>query len=74
MLTQAQFVVDVESYLARRPDLTATAFGRTAVNDPNFVFDLRRGRSPSLAIVERVLVFMRDHPPADEPKPAEDAA
>lgn len=65
MFTQADFLARVEAYIAHRQDLTATALGREAVKDPNFVFDLRRGRSPSLAIVERVLRFMDQHPAAD---------
>lgn len=64
MLTQAEFLAQVEAYIARRADITATALGREAVKDPSFVFDLRRGRSPSLAIVERVLRFMDENPPS----------
>lgn len=39
--------------------LSASAFGRVAVNDPNFVGDLLNGRLPSLAMIDRVRDFMR---------------
>lgn len=35
----------VETYL-RHSGMTATRFGREAMGDPRFVFDLRNGRSP----------------------------
>jgi predicted transcriptional regulator len=49
---------EVESYLSRAGVLP-TQFGKDAVNDPNFVRDLRSGRSPSLSTVDRVLSFIR---------------
>lgn len=39
--------------------MSATAFGREAVRDPNFVSDLRKGRAPSITMVDRVRGFMR---------------
>lgn len=71
MITQAEFLERVEAYIAQRKDLTATGLGREAVRDPNFVFDLRRGRSPSLSVVERVLRFMAEHP---APQASDEAA
>lgn len=41
-----------------RQGLSATAFGRLALKDPNFVGDLRAGRKPNLGVVERVQNFM----------------
>lgn len=43
-----------------RSGMTASAFGRAAVNDPNFVGDLNKGRMPSLILIDRVRDFMRD--------------
>jgi len=61
MNTPAQaFLEDIEAFL-RRQGTSATAFGRTAVNDPNFVHDLRSGRMPNLGMVERVNRFMREN-------------
>jgi len=37
-----------------------TRFGRDAVNDPRFVFDLRRGREPRQQTVERIVHFLDD--------------
>lgn len=47
----------VERYLDHH-DMTATAFGRAAANDPNLVFDLRRGRELRSATTKRVRQFM----------------
>ncbi|MEO7635917.1 MAG: hypothetical protein ABIS38_09775 [Sphingomicrobium sp.] len=48
---------EVEKFL-RRCDIPATRFGRDAVGDPRFVFDLRRGRDPRPRTVERVLDYL----------------
>lgn len=42
--------------------MSATAFGKDALNDSKFVSDLhRRGRTPSLETIDRVERFMRRH-------------
>ena len=47
----------VERYL-RRSGTPATRFGREAVRDPRFVFDLRRGREPRAATLRRVSAYL----------------
>lgn len=47
----------IRAFLDQR-DISPTVFGREALNDPGFVFDLERGRSPSLKTAERVEKFM----------------
>lgn len=47
----------IEIYL-RRSGTAATRFGRDAVNDPRFVFDLRRGRCPRPRIEARVVAYL----------------
>jgi 2,4-dienoyl-CoA reductase-like NADH-dependent reductase (Old Yellow Enzyme family) len=47
----------VEKYL-RRSGTPATRFGREAVRDPRFVFDLRRGRDPRTETAARVLAYI----------------
>ena len=42
----------------RRTGMSPTEFGERAVGDRKFVGDVRRGRSPRLATVDRVLAFM----------------
>lgn len=49
----------IEMFL-RSSDVTPTRFGRDAVNDPRFVFDLRRGREPRAQTVARVVEFLED--------------
>ena len=46
-------------------DLTERKFGELALNDKNFVSDVRAGRSPSLNTVERLRLFMATYPNHD---------
>jgi len=48
---------EVEKFL-NRSQTAPTRFGRDAVGDPRFVFDLRRGREPRPTTVERVRAFL----------------
>ena len=43
----------------RKHDLTKSGFGRQALKDPNFVYDLEIGdRNPTVATVRKVNKFM----------------
>ena len=48
----------VEAFL-ERTRMGPTTLGRRAVGDPNFMRELRNGRSPTLATADQVLAFMR---------------
>ena len=48
---------EVEKFL-RHHDTPPTRFGREALGDPRFVFDLRNGRDPRPQTVERVLAYL----------------
>jgi len=48
----------VERYLADT-GTKSTEFGRAATGDPSLVLGLRRGRSPRLRTVDRVVAYMR---------------
>ncbi len=52
-----EFLAEVEGFLERNR-ISATAFGRLSLKDPNFVRDLRKGREPKWARVQRVRDFM----------------
>jgi homoserine dehydrogenase len=67
MMTQAQFLAAVEQYL-RDSGTSATNLGKEIGGDPNFVFDLRKGRSPSLKTVERAMKYMAGNTSAAEPE------
>lgn len=54
------FLADVEEFLANS-GMSASAFGKAALNDPNFVGDLRAGRAPTLSLVHRIYQFMTEH-------------
>jgi sulfate adenylyltransferase subunit 2 len=53
----AQFVSEIDSFLERTAT-DASALGKQALGDPNFVFDLRKGRSPSMRTIEKVKAWM----------------
>lgn len=48
---------EVEKYL-KFSNMPAARFGRDAMKDPRFVFDLRNGREPRARTVERVLAYL----------------
>jgi 2,4-dienoyl-CoA reductase-like NADH-dependent reductase (Old Yellow Enzyme family) len=48
---------DVENFLKSR-NFSAARFGREALRDPRFVFDLRNGREPRQMTVTRVRAFL----------------
>jgi sulfate adenylyltransferase subunit 2 len=47
------FLSEIEGYLANA-GVEPTALGKQALGDPNFVFDLRKGRSPSTRTIDKV--------------------
>lgn len=57
MSMSTHFRERVEAFL-KASGFKPTEFGRQAVGDPSFVLNLRRGRSPTLATVDRVLGFI----------------
>lgn len=52
-----EFLETVEAFLAAT-EISPTTFGKEVLKDPQFVFDLRNGRSPNLATVEKVRAFI----------------
>ena len=48
---------EVEKFL-NRSDIAPSSFGRKALGDPRFVFDLRNGRDPRPRTVARVLAYL----------------
>ena len=56
--TAKAFLTEIEAHLARHK-LDATSFGKQVLGDPNFIFDLRKGRSPSTRTMGKVLTAMR---------------
>lgn len=67
--TLSDFKKKVEQFL-ESTGMSPTVFGRTALNDPNFVFDLRSDkRSPSIRTLEKINAFMRAHNTSQSEKP-----
>ena len=64
------FLADIEAYL-KASSTDATTFGKQVLADPSFVFDLRKGRSPSTRTMEKVRAAMskaKTETPAAAPK------
>ncbi len=57
------FLADIERCLADT-GIDPTSFGKQALGDPSFVFDLRKGRSPSSRTMEKVRGWMQSQQPA----------
>jgi len=59
MDTVAQtFLAEIEAFLAAHK-LDPTSLGKQALGDPSFVFDLRKGRSPSTRTIDKVRGWIR---------------
>ncbi len=54
---QVHLLREVEKFL-RRSNIAPTRFGRDAVGDPRFVFDLRNGRDPRPDTIARVRAYL----------------
>lgn len=57
MTSAERLLADIEAFLSES-GMTASAFGRAAAKDPNFVGDLRGGRKPNLDLADRVWSFI----------------
>jgi hypothetical protein len=53
-----KFLAEIEAFL-RESSMNASFFGKAAVNDPNLVGDLRRGRKPTLDLIDRVDAYIK---------------
>ena len=56
-MTESELLALIVEYLAVTGE-NPSAFGKRVLGDPNFVRDLREGRSPSLRIVRKVVDAM----------------
>ncbi len=52
-----QFLNEINGFL-EKSGIDATSFGKQALGDPGFVFDLRKGRAPSARTMDKVRDFM----------------
>ena len=73
MTTDRDFLLSIEVFL-ETSGMSASRFGKLVVGDPNFVLDVRAGRSPSLKIVARVMDFIEGHDARPTPSPRTEAA
>lgn len=59
-MTKFDFLKKVEAFI-KTHSITATAFGKIALSQPMFVFQLRMGRECREATQEKVLNFMKEY-------------
>lgn len=59
-MSRDEFLQSIEQFLAAT-GMSATRLGTEALGDPNFVFDLRSGRSPGLNTADKVTAWMREN-------------
>lgn len=59
-MTDKELQLLIEDFL-KRHGMSASTFGRWALDDSRFVFDLRRGRTCLNRTMRRVMIFMRDY-------------
>ena len=63
------FLAEIERFLSSA-GVDPSALGKGALGDPNFVFDLRKGRSPSTRTIDKVRSWIaQQSAPAGTPKP-----
>jgi hypothetical protein len=55
--TIRSLIAEIEAFRART-GMSVTAFGTLALNDPGFISDLNKGRTPSLSTMDKVRAFM----------------
>jgi len=58
--TVKELLIEIEAYCARS-QMTPTAFGKRAMNDPNFVHRLRDGRIPGITTIDRIRAYSAKH-------------
>ena len=66
------FLAEIERFLGKA-GIEPTTLGKQALGDPSFVFDLKKGRSPSTRTMDKVRAWMQQRQPtpaAPPPKPA----
>lgn len=65
-----QLLATVEAFVERH-GMADTRFGRDAINNPNFISGLRKGVSPTLDTLTKVMAYMKridaEHPGARPP-------
>lgn len=56
-----EFTGEVEAFLRKGKGMDATTFGKLSLRDPKFVFDIRKGRSPTARIIDKVRTFIKTY-------------
>ena len=56
-----QLFLDQVDEFCRRNEMTESALGKAAINDPNIIHETRRGRRPNLDLITRIQNFMDEY-------------
>lgn len=62
MSIEKEFLTEVSAYLTAT-GMDRTTFGKMAMKDPGFVFDLEGGRNVGIKTIDRVRGFIEANPP-----------
>jgi homoserine dehydrogenase len=60
MSRREEFLAQIQRFLDAT-GMSPTAFGRDALGDPRFVFQVRDGRNPNTSLMDRAESFMRKY-------------
>lgn len=56
--SHSDVIAAIDAFQRRHPDIKDSRFGREATGEPGLVAGLRRGRSPTLGLLERIQTYM----------------
>lgn len=60
MSAREKFLAEVEAFMSRH-DMPPSTFGRLAMSDATFVFDLRKGQDIKMSTADRCRQFMNEY-------------
>lgn len=56
--SHSDMIAAIDAFQARHPDIRDARFGREATGEPGLVARLRKGSSPRLRLLERLVTYM----------------
>lgn len=56
--SHSDVIAAIDAFQRRHPDIKDSRFGREATGEPGLVAGLRKGRSPTLGLLERIGAYM----------------
>lgn len=60
MTEEIKLINEIEAFCKRHADMPESTFGRKVLNNPNFVDDVRKGRSPTFKTARTIRTWMKN--------------